>query len=117
MLAGFHGPDAAQGVPVIGRGKADGIDVLGLEQLSHIAVTADRLAGRFLKLTGAVVQDRFVHIAKRHNLDARLLAKSFNVVFATTTDTHDSDPNGVACSHGLPSTGETCGDRCGRGAL
>ncbi len=37
VLAGLNGPDGAQGVPVIGRGCADDVDRLVVEDFPHVA--------------------------------------------------------------------------------
>src|SRR5262249_37654968 len=38
VLAGLEGPDGRQGVPVVGRGDADGVDGLVLEDLAKVGL-------------------------------------------------------------------------------
>ena len=41
VLARLAGPDGGQGVPMVGRGDDDGVDVLVVEQLADVAVDGD----------------------------------------------------------------------------
>ena len=70
MLAGLTGPDGGQGVPVVRRGDADGVDVAVLEDAAEVFDDLRRpLLSRVDDLQG-VVGGVFIRIADGGDLDA-----------------------------------------------
>ena len=54
VLAGLAGPDGVEGVPVVGRGDGDGVDVLVLQQLADVDIRGH------LDVLGSKILDRAV---------------------------------------------------------
>ena len=82
VLALAHGVDGDQGVPVVGRGDDDGVDVLAVEQLAEVLVGFD-FTYRFLEAVAGLldlvhgpVAVAAIHVADGDVLDAVLAGAS-----------------------------------------
>jgi len=72
ILARLHGPDGSEGMPVIGRGDGDDVDVLVFEHLPDVGVSGDFDALLVLGIH-ALAEDGVVHVAEGGETDAGIL--------------------------------------------
>src|SRR5262245_24937999 len=109
VLAGLAGVDGDQGVPVVGHGDDDGIDVLAVEQLAVVADGERGLAGLLLDAGPGLFEPGLIDLADR---DA-VLDVDAEVAFALVADADAADADSFAGRVG----GEAGGDqgRQGRG--
>ena len=93
VLAGLHRPDAHEGVPVVGRGDRDDVDVLAVEDAADV-LDVLRLVGRVLELLLVAAGDAWIAIADHRELRIRH-AGPLADVFATPAigpDDGDAEP-------------------------
>ena len=72
ILARLHGPDGHQGVPVVGRGDRDGVDVLAVEQAADVLHVGRRMERVFEILFAQPHVGGRVAVADRHQFDIRV---------------------------------------------
>src|SRR5438552_8147425 len=96
VLASLHGPDASQSMPVIRGGETDGIDFLIIEHLPHVAIAFRQLTRELFILTGPLVQDAFIDVAKGNDLNPRLLVEAQDVFLAPPASAHYSHTHSIA---------------------
>src|SRR5438128_10810231 len=85
VLAGLNGPNRAEGMPMVGRGKSNHINVLVLEQLADVGITFElgaMVAGSLYR----AIQDMLIDIAQRHQPGAFDARQLFDVVLAATVE-------------------------------
>ena len=100
VLAGFHGRDADQGVPVVRRGHDDGVYVVARDDLSEVPVGLDAVVGLLAKRIGVmpvrvtqkVVEPNRLDVAQRKDL--RVAAVQEGVVMPAHLPTQADAPNG-----------------------
>src|SRR5262245_10843732 len=83
VLAGLHGPDGGQGVPVVGRGNADGVNRLVFENLADVL---DVFGGEALLLLGVGhgrADDALINVADGGDDAVELLVAGVAVNVAT----------------------------------
>ena len=101
VLAGLERMDGHEGMPVVGRGNLDGIDILTLEHtlILFIDVATHRHALLLLPLghiaTEALALDA-VHIAAGSHLHARTAREAAEVAASLLTQTDKAQDNAVA---------------------
>ena len=91
ILAGFTGPDRLQGMPVIGRGQRDGMQVITFQQSSEIDLRIDFSVISLVEVLGSIRQDLLIHVAQGDDLHPIKLLQRVVVITTTTTQTHDRD--------------------------
>ena len=96
VLAGLEGPDALDGVQVVGGGDGDGVDVFIFEHLSHVGVTLG--AGVFLQALG---DDIGVDVAEGDDADALDLLELLDVLVTTAAEADDGDAKVTVGASGL----------------
>ena len=72
ILAGHHGVDRRQCVPVIGRGNDDRVDVFAVKHVTEIARGLGRVALRFLDAIGRSRGVPVIDVSDGDELDLRL---------------------------------------------
>src|SRR2546425_13377288 len=77
-------------MPVIRCGETDGIDFLVVEHLPHVAITFRRMTREFFILTGSLVQNAVIDIAKGNYLHPGLPVEAQDVFLAPPASAHYS---------------------------
>jgi hypothetical protein len=119
IFAGFAAPDGEQGVPVVGGGDDDGVDILAVEEVADILVTLDLVGALEVVFSvgflDAVFEDFAVGIAESDDLDIGDGLEVLDMGIAAATDTDDADPDLVI---GAAALGEQVGEvgECGCGS-
>jgi hypothetical protein len=115
VLAGLAGPDGLEGVGVVGGGDGDRVDIFVLEKLAEVGVEFGLLLAGFLVTGRPFVQNGFVDIAHRDDVDIVQVAIAADVIFTASAKAHAGDANGVAGSSFEAFTGDSCssGRGCG----
>ena len=85
VLAGLARPYGRQGVPVVGRGDGDRIDLLVVERLAEVGVGGNALVA-ILELADLVVENLAVDVAQGHDSHAGHLPEVVDELAATTAD-------------------------------
>ena len=94
ILAGLHGPDGAEGVPVVRRGDGDGVDVLAFEQASDVfaGLDGDALVRPLLFLS---TEDGVIDIAQAGDAGAFDAGETLEVITAASAEADDGDAHVV----------------------
>src|SRR5207248_6277536 len=104
VLAGLHGPDRGQRVPVVGRGDADDVDGLVVEDAAQVFLVLGREALGLLGGTHRPLDDGLVHVADRGHDAVVPAGEAADVAAAAAVDADDRDAEpvvGVALLRGL----------------
>ena len=72
VLARLHRPDGHEGVPVVGRGDRDGIDVLAVQKAADILHVGGRVQGILETLLAQPHVGGWIAVADRHQFDIRV---------------------------------------------
>ncbi len=96
ILAGLTRPDRDQGMPVIGRGDHDGINVCLLQQFAHVDIGVDcfTAGGEFLDFA---IQNVLIHIAQGHHPDALQFPEFLDVIGPLASHPHHRHPKILIC--------------------
>ena len=102
VLAGLTGPDRHQGMPMVGRGGGDGVDVLALQQLADIRVAFDRLA-QLGGLRHTPFENSAVGVAQGHHADPGQLPQQPEMQPALTAKSDHRQAEVIVCAQDLGS--------------
>ena len=94
VLAGLHRPDAHEGVPVVGRGDRDDVDVLAVEDAADV-LDVLRLAGRVLELLLVAAGDAWIAVADHRELRIRHAGPLPDVLATAAIGADDGDAEPV----------------------
>ena len=98
VLAGLHGPDGGERVPVVGSGDGDGLDAGVGEHLPHVF----EFEGLFLVLSGERCLRLFagglVDVAQADDLRLGQAGIDAEVVAAPAAEAHDADVHFIICA-------------------
>ena len=95
IFSGLRCPDAHQGMPVIGCGNRDGIDVLVVQQLPELDDRLRRRHAELFRLAHPFPQHVLVYIAKSGQLYARKRVVTGHVIPPAAIQAHDGDSDAV----------------------
>src|SRR5262249_48693027 len=96
VLAGAAGGDGGQGVPVVGRGDHDGVDIFDIEQLAEIVEFGGRLPLRFGYDIGGAIDVGAVNVADGGGSNVRLFEKLVEARRALPADPEEAHAGAVA---------------------
>jgi hypothetical protein len=96
VLARLAGPDGSQGMPVVGSGHGNGVDLPVLEQAAHVGVDLGFVALHFFDLSDSALLRGLVDIADGRNAAVRLPAEKGNVRAAAAAHTDHRHVHRVA---------------------
>ena len=113
VLARLRGLDGTEGVPVVGRGDDDGIDVLAAEELAEVCVGGAAGERAFLFLLGVVGFDLLLgvvpafgdHVADRHDLHAGIAEEAAEVPAALRADADEAERDALIGPGGVGADG------------
>ena len=94
VLTGLHRPDAHQGMPVIGRGDRDDVDVFAIEDAADV-LDVLRLAGGVLELLLVAAGDTGIAVTDHRQFGIRHAGPLPDVLAAPAVGTDDGDPETV----------------------
>jgi hypothetical protein len=94
VLAGGAGHHGHQGVPVVGRGDRDDVDVLAVEDAADV-LDVLRLAGRVLELLLVAAGDAWIAVADHHELRIRHAGPLADVLATAAVGPDDGDAEPV----------------------
>ena len=93
VLAGHHGVDRRQGVPVVGRGDDDGVDVLAVEQLAIVLDGLGVDAPGLLHLRGGLGGVAVVDVGRGDELDLLVREEGLHHVVAAVARADQGEPD------------------------
>src|SRR6266404_4186359 len=97
ILASLNCPDGPEGVPMVGRGEGNDIDIFIFEQLANIGISFD-LPTLVLPSLQLFIEDVAVHVAQRHQPRTFDLGHLVQMVFAASIEADDSVADIRICS-------------------
>ena len=98
-------PDSHEGVPMVGSGDRDGVDVFVVEQLADIAVGFRFWQAKFLDVVKALVEYVFIHIAQSGDLSGGDMREAVDVIDAAASHTANGHAHAIVCAHNFGVTG------------
>ena len=91
VFAGLASPDGDEGVPVVGRGDGDGVDVFVFQKIANVGVGGDFGRIVFFQLVDSAADDVVVNVAKSGDADAGNAAEAVDVRASASVDANNSD--------------------------
>ncbi len=93
VFAGLASPDGDEGVPVVGRGDGDGVDVVVFQEITDVGVGGDFVGVVFFQLGDSAADDVVVNVAEGGDADAGNAAEAIDVRASASVDANDGDSN------------------------
>src|SRR5439155_489510 len=112
VLAGLHGPDGGQGMPVVAGRDEDRVDGVIVDNAPQILQGGRPVALVLGYLTGKGLGAIAVRIADGDNLAAGKSAQRLCVLFAANAAAQDGDSNGLVGALAFFFVGDDRGRRC-----
>lgn len=91
VFAGLASPDGDEGMPVVGRGDGDGVDVVVFQELADVVVDGDFGGVVFFQLVDSAADDVVVNVAESGDADAGNAAEAVDVVASASVDANNGD--------------------------
>lgn len=91
VFAGLASPDGDEGVPVVGGGNGDGVDVVVFQKLANVGVGGDFVGVVFFQFSDSAADDVFVNVAEGGDADAGNAAEAVDVRASASVDADDGD--------------------------
>ena len=91
VFAGLASPDGDEGVPVVGRGDGDSVDVFVFQELADVGVGRDFVGIVFFQLGDSAADDVVVNVAESGDADAGNAAEAADVGASASVDADDGD--------------------------
>src|SRR5581483_11662755 len=98
VLAGLHGPDAHQRMPVVRRRDGDSVDGGIFQQLADVAVRFGLGHAELFDIAEALAHDVLVDVADGGDFDAGDIAKGLDVIEPASAQADDREANAVVCT-------------------
>ena len=91
VFAGLASPDGDEGVPVVGGGDGDGVDVFVFQELADVSVGGDFGGVVFFQLGNSAADDVVINVAESGDANAGDASESVDVGASASVDADDGD--------------------------
>src|ERR1700693_3818352 len=98
VFSGLASPDGHEGVPMIGCGDGDGVNIFVFEELANIAVGFRFGHAKFLDVAKAFVQYVFVHIAQSGDFCCWNVREAVDVIDAAASHAANGYTDAIICA-------------------